>query len=260
VVAGELAFAVGHEGGLVRLDHADEVHQVVEGVAFDVVFGLRPFAQQRGQLVHVVRADVAFVGPRVHGDAVGAGLQAQRGGAHDAGDAQVARVAQQGHLVDVDRQRSAPAVAGVGVPVRRRGVHAVGARFRPGAARRAAPGACAVGVAQMIVKQFAQRPAQGRRVAAQAWRSAAAWPLPAAWASAASSATQVRPGRPCVVGHHAGFGVQRVARVGLHRAGGERGAGQVGQQAQFTQQQQFKGPQHGGLRRPPPASAASVSA
>jgi hypothetical protein len=45
VVGRELAFAVGHEGGLVGLHRSDEVHQVVEGVALDVVLGLRPVLQ-----------------------------------------------------------------------------------------------------------------------------------------------------------------------------------------------------------------------
>ncbi len=43
-------------------------------------------------------------GARVHGDALRTGLQAQLCGARDAGNAQVARVAHQGDLVDVDRQ------------------------------------------------------------------------------------------------------------------------------------------------------------
>jgi hypothetical protein len=52
--------------------------------------------------MHVFSADVARIRPRVHGDAVGSGLQAQGGGAQDAGNAQVAGVAHQRHLVEVD--------------------------------------------------------------------------------------------------------------------------------------------------------------
>jgi hypothetical protein len=114
VVAGELAFAVGHEGRLLRPHCADEAHQVVERVALDVVFGGRPVLHQRGQLVYVLAPDVAFVGARVHGDAVGTRLQAQRRGLDDARNAQVARIAQQRDLVDVDRQRGAFGVAGAG--------------------------------------------------------------------------------------------------------------------------------------------------
>ena len=91
---------------------ADEAHQVLEGVAFDVVVGLRPLLHQRGKFVYVLGADVTLVGPRVHRDAVRSSLQAQRGRFHDAGDAQVPRVAQQRDLVDVDRQRGV-ATAGV---------------------------------------------------------------------------------------------------------------------------------------------------
>ena len=91
---------------------AHEVHQVVERVVLDVVFGLRPVLQQRGDIVHVVGTDVALVGSRVHGDAVGAGLQAQRGRARHARNAEMACIAQQRHLVDIDRQPGA-AVPGV---------------------------------------------------------------------------------------------------------------------------------------------------
>jgi hypothetical protein len=130
MVRRELAFAVGHEGHLLR-PLAHEGHQVVEGVALDVVLGLRPVFHQRGKVVHVVRADVAFVGPRVHGDAVGASLQRQRGDVHDAGNAQVARVAQLGHLVDVDRQRGAAAAVGaVAASSATRGFMGVGSRGR----------------------------------------------------------------------------------------------------------------------------------
>jgi hypothetical protein len=63
MVAGELVFAVGHEGGLVRAHAADEVHQVLRWVAFDVVLALGPGLQQFGELVHVVGPDVALIGP-----------------------------------------------------------------------------------------------------------------------------------------------------------------------------------------------------
>jgi hypothetical protein len=100
-----LARVVGHEGALVRPHLAHEVHQVVERVAFDVVFGLRPLLEQVGQVVHVVFADVACVGARMHRDAVRAGFEGQRRGTRHARDAERAGVAQQGHLVQVDRQR-----------------------------------------------------------------------------------------------------------------------------------------------------------
>jgi hypothetical protein len=59
----------------------------VKGVALDVELGLPPALQQRVQLAHVGGADVALVGARVHGDAVGAGLQRQRGDVQHVRDA-----------------------------------------------------------------------------------------------------------------------------------------------------------------------------
>ena len=102
MVAGGLVFAVGHKGALLRLELAHKTHQVLERVAFDVVFTPRPGLQQRGQVRHVVCPDVAFVGARVYGDARCTGLQADLGSAGDAGVAEVAPVAHLGHEVDVD--------------------------------------------------------------------------------------------------------------------------------------------------------------
>ena len=115
VVGRGLLDAVGHERHLVHRQAlarqlAHEAHQVVEGVALDVVFGLRPLLHQIGQLIDIVRADVALIGARVHGDAVRAGLQRQRRSTQHAGNAQLARVAQQRDLVDVDRQGGATTV------------------------------------------------------------------------------------------------------------------------------------------------------
>ena len=107
VVAGELSRRVGHEGALLRPVLAHEAHQVVQRIAFDVELGVRPALQQRRQIADIVRADVPLVGPRVHGDALRSGLEAQRRRASHARDAKVAGVAQQRDLVDVDRQRTA---------------------------------------------------------------------------------------------------------------------------------------------------------
>ena len=110
MVAGELVFAVGHKGGLVGAHLADEVHQVLRGVALDVVFPIGPVFHELGQVVHIAGTDMAFVGARVHRDAIGTGLQAQPGRAQHAGDTQMARVAHQRNLVDVDRQCGAVSV------------------------------------------------------------------------------------------------------------------------------------------------------
>ena len=109
VVAGELALCIGHKGHLVHrqpagADIGHHLHQVVKGVALDVVLAPRPLLQQGRQLRHISGANVALIGPRVHRDAMGAGLQAQGGSAGHAGNAEVAGVAQGSNLVDVDRQ------------------------------------------------------------------------------------------------------------------------------------------------------------
>ena len=69
--------------------------------------GVRPGAQQRGQIGDIAGADVAFVGPWVHRDALRAGLQGHARQLHHVRHAQLPRVAQQGNLVDVDGQRRA---------------------------------------------------------------------------------------------------------------------------------------------------------
>jgi hypothetical protein len=104
VVAGELVFAVGHQGALLRPELAHQVHEVVKGVALDVELALWPLPHQARNVMRVLGADVALIGPGVDGDALGASLQAQLGRAQRVGQGQVAAVAQQCHFVDVDRQ------------------------------------------------------------------------------------------------------------------------------------------------------------
>ena len=104
MVAGKLAFTIGHKRGLRGPQLPHEVHQVVKGVALDVeLAGLGPGGQHLGQLVHIICADMALVRARVHGDALRTGLQAQACSPGNAGNAQMARVAHQGDLVEVDR-------------------------------------------------------------------------------------------------------------------------------------------------------------
>ena len=111
---GRLRRVVGHEGALLRPQLAHERHQVVERVAFDVELGVGPVLQHRRELAHVAGADVALVGPRVHGDAVRAGLEGDARQADDARDRQRPLVAQQRDLVDVDRERGHVAARGPG--------------------------------------------------------------------------------------------------------------------------------------------------
>ena len=89
---------------------ANDIHQVVQRISLDVVFGLRPISHQLSQIEDVVSADVALFGTRVHGDATRAGLQGQSSGTGDAGNVKRALVAQQRHLVQVDRELGMPAM------------------------------------------------------------------------------------------------------------------------------------------------------
>ena len=105
MVAGGLAFAVGHKGALVRPHGTHEVHQVLGGVALDVELAVGPGLHECGEVGDVMGADMALVGPGVDGDAGGTGLQADFRRAGDAGVAQITPVAHLGHEVDVDGQR-----------------------------------------------------------------------------------------------------------------------------------------------------------
>jgi hypothetical protein len=72
-LTGDLAGLHRHERALVRPHLVHERQQVWPRVAFDVV--LDPIAkrrEQRSDLANVAAGDVAFVRPRMHGDARGA--------------------------------------------------------------------------------------------------------------------------------------------------------------------------------------------
>ena len=109
VVGGGLLGTVWNEGELVqrqalRDQRSRNVHQVVERVALDVELGLGPGLHEQGELAHVARADMPFVGPRMNRDAVRSGLQHDSGRARDAWHVERAGVAQPRHLVEVDRE------------------------------------------------------------------------------------------------------------------------------------------------------------
>src|SRR5581483_8660854 len=87
-----------------RPDVARKVEVVVERVALDVELGGGIRAQQRRKVVNVLRPDVSLVGPRMHGDAMGTGVQRQPRGVNDAGDVEGPRVPQRRYLIDVDAQ------------------------------------------------------------------------------------------------------------------------------------------------------------
>ena len=68
VVAGELAFAVGHKCHLMRAHLAHKVHQVMKRVAFNIELAIRPCLEQGREVVHIARANVALIRAWVHGD------------------------------------------------------------------------------------------------------------------------------------------------------------------------------------------------
>ena len=111
VVGGELVVAIRDQGALGRADLPHQGHEprVVadalpvalaragHGVAFDIEFHV----QHGGQVVAVLHPDVALVRPRVHGDAVGAGVETDLRVARDIRIAGVPGIANQGDLVEV---------------------------------------------------------------------------------------------------------------------------------------------------------------
>ena len=76
----------------------------MKGIALDIELSVGPVLHQRRDFVHVIGANVPLIGPWMHRDALGTGLQAQLGGARHARNVEVPGVAQQGNLVDIDRQ------------------------------------------------------------------------------------------------------------------------------------------------------------
>ena len=112
MVTGELVFTVRHKGALMqrqasRGQVAHEVHKVLKRVTLNVEFPVRPVFHHGGNFIDIVSADVTLVRPWMHRDAVRTGFQAQARGTHHIRNPQMARIAQQRYLVDIDRQRHA---------------------------------------------------------------------------------------------------------------------------------------------------------
>ena len=97
VVGCQLLVAVGHEGDLRGARGEHEVHELGFGVALYVE--LR--GDERLEVAHVLAADVALVGARMHGDALCAKALAILRHAQHVGVVAAPRVAQCGNLVDV---------------------------------------------------------------------------------------------------------------------------------------------------------------
>ena len=94
-----------HERALMRADLPHHRQEIGPRVALDVEFHLAPLrAQECGDGLHVVARDVAGVGARVHGDAGGAGGDADSHRVDDRGQGPAAGVAKRRDLVDVDAE------------------------------------------------------------------------------------------------------------------------------------------------------------
>jgi hypothetical protein len=79
-------------------------HEAVEGIALDVVFGVRVLAEQPAQSFHVIPSDVSFIRSMVHRDAVCASVECDGRETGDIGNSVRARVTQRRDLVHVDRK------------------------------------------------------------------------------------------------------------------------------------------------------------
>src|SRR5690606_22740273 len=112
VVGSELSVGVGYQRGLRRAGLAAQLDQAGitrargrERVALDVELD-SALAGQPGELQHVGGPDVPPVRPGVHGNALGSGIEARRGGTIYVRIVAAARIAEHRDLVDVDAQRS----------------------------------------------------------------------------------------------------------------------------------------------------------
>ena len=102
VVGRFLAEAVGHERRLIGTHGLKVAHQIVEGVALDVVFAVGIFAHECGNRGDIRRADVALVGTRMNRQAGGARLKRDAAEEDRVGPVAFAGVAKKRHLVQID--------------------------------------------------------------------------------------------------------------------------------------------------------------
>lgn len=76
VIRRRLPHVVGHPRHLVRPHLLDDLDEPRVGVSLDVVLGAGELAaHQLGKFEHIGAPDMAFVGARMHGDAVGPGFK-----------------------------------------------------------------------------------------------------------------------------------------------------------------------------------------
>jgi hypothetical protein len=102
VIRCRLAHVVGHQRDLVRPHRLDDLHEARVRISLDVVLATAELAaHQLGQFEHVGAPDMALVGARVHGNAVGPGLKRDAAQPRDARPRQVAPVAQVSDGIDI---------------------------------------------------------------------------------------------------------------------------------------------------------------
>src|SRR3954447_12982900 len=103
MVRSNLPYIIGHERDLIGSGVFDEADEVGVGVPFDVVFGVRELAANEVcEDGDVALADVALIGPRVDGEAVGPGRKRYSPEMLDARPRQIAAIAQEGDGIHVD--------------------------------------------------------------------------------------------------------------------------------------------------------------
>ena len=99
-IRGDGVVGVGNEGHLRRNHLQHQVDETRNGVALDVEFRREhPF-----QIAHIVVADVARIGARMHRDPVGSETFDVRGRTDHVGKVAAARIADHGNLIDVNAQ------------------------------------------------------------------------------------------------------------------------------------------------------------
>ncbi len=93
-----------------RTDRANKLQKIREWIAFDVQFQPRAMpalrAYQLGQFEGIARPGMPLIGARMHGQAMRAGVETNFPGADDVGQIEVALIAQQGDLVEIDAEYS----------------------------------------------------------------------------------------------------------------------------------------------------------
>ena len=104
VIARFLRLTVGHKRHLIRTNFADVLHQVHEGIAFDVEFATGPVPEKLGESRNIIAADMAFIGARMNRQTGGPGLKRHGAEERNGRRIAVAGIADECNLVEIDRK------------------------------------------------------------------------------------------------------------------------------------------------------------